>query len=371
MKRKKIYISVSNDLFSDQRVKKVCSSLHNIGFEITLLGRVLPSSSKITDRPYKIKRFALLFKKGPLFYASLNIRIFFYLLFRKADLLLANDLDTLAANYLVSKIKGIPLIYDSHEYFTEVPELQGRYSKKVWEFVEKLIFPKLKDVFTVNQSIANIYENKYGVKINILKNMPEKLKKFTPEDKKSLGIENIGKYIILQGAGINIDRGAEELVMSMKHVDNAILLIVGSGDVLPLLKRMVAEENLEEKVIFIPKQSPERLKSYTYYAEIGVSLDKNTNLNYRYSLPNKIFDYIQLGVPVLASDLPEVKRVVLDNNIGMICKEHSPISIANCIKEMLEKDYKTFKKNNLLLAAESLCWEMQENIIKKVYSKYL
>jgi len=368
---KKVIISVSNDLYSDQRVRKACDSLLNMGFEITLLGRKLHNSNNMPERNYKIIRFPLMFKSGPLFYANLNIRLFFYLLFHKSDVLLANDLDTLTANYIVSKIKRIPLVYDSHEYFTEVPELQGRIAKKIWEKIEKYIFPKLENTFTVNDSIANIYRNKYNVEINVIKNLPNRKRKSNLKTKEELGLDKNQKYIILQGAGINIDRGAEELVMAMNYIDIAKLLIVGNGDVLPLLKDMVKKEKLGDKVVFIAKQSPEILKSYTAISELGISIDKNTNLNYKYSLPNKIFDYIQGGIPILTSNLPEIRKVVDAYQIGLIIKNHKPKEISDKINLMLSNDFKQQRQNEILKAAEELTWESQEHILKKVYSKFL
>ena len=368
---KRIIISVSNDLYSDQRVRKVCSTLLNMGYEIVLLGRKLHNSQEIPDRGYKIKRFSLWFTKGPLFYANLNIRLFFYLLFHKADVLLANDLDTLAPNYIVSKLKSVPIVYDTHEYYTEVPELQGRFAKKVWERIEKAIFPKLENIFTVNNSIANIYEKKYNVKINVIRNLPTKKLEIAYKNKSELGLIEKQKYIILQGAGINIDRGAEELVQAMKYVDTAVLLIVGDGDVVPRLKEMVNKMKLSEKVIFISKQSPELLKSYTYNCEIGFSLDKDTNLNYRYSLPNKVFDYIQSGIPILASDLPEIKKIVIGNDVGLICEINTPNEIAKNINKMLAENFKEKNRAQIKAAAKELIWESQEQILHKVYSKFI
>ena len=153
-KKRKIIVSVTNDLTYDQRVGKVCMSLHNQGYEICLVGRLLKDSAQI-DRPYSVKRFKLLFNQGFLFYAFFNLRLFIFLLFSKGDIYHANDLDTLLANWLASKIKKKKLVYDTHEYFTGVPEIQDRPSvKKVWEAIEKKIFPTLKHVFTVNSSIA-------------------------------------------------------------------------------------------------------------------------------------------------------------------------------------------------------------------------
>ena len=141
--KNRIYVSVSNDLFSDMRVDKVCNTLVSMGFDVHLVGRKLPNSLPLTNRNYKTKRLKLLFKKGALFYAEFNFRLFWYLLFKKHSVLLANDLDTLLANRWVSKLKGSQLVYDSHEYFTEVPELkEGSFAKNTWLKIEKQIFPK-------------------------------------------------------------------------------------------------------------------------------------------------------------------------------------------------------------------------------------
>ncbi|HKJ05832.1 MAG TPA: hypothetical protein VJ970_00040, partial [Flavobacteriaceae bacterium] len=154
---KKVVVSVTNDLSSDQRVHKICTSLNNNNFDVLLIGRKL-RNSKAISRKYKTKRFNLLFNSGFLFYAEYNIRLFFYLLFIKKNILVANDLDTLLANYLASTITKCKLIYDSHELFTEVPELTNRpFVKHVWITIEKWIFPKLKTVYTVNSEIAEIY----------------------------------------------------------------------------------------------------------------------------------------------------------------------------------------------------------------------
>jgi len=368
---KKIIVSVSNDLSSDQRVKKVCQSLIEMGFTLVLLGRILPDSIDLSDRNYLSKRFKLWFNIGPLFYANLNIRLFFYLLLNKSDLLLANDLDTLPANFLASKIKRIPLVYDTHEYFTEVPELQGRLAKKIWESIEGYIFPKLKHVITVNDSIASIYQQKYGNTIHVIKNIPNRLTQPITTTKSWNKLFNQQKYIILQGAGINVDRGGEELMEAMKFVNNCHLLIVGGGDVIPKLKLQAQHLWLQSKVTFLPKQNREKLMELTAGAALGLSLDKDTNLNYRYSLPNKLFDYIQAGIPILASNLPEVAAVIQQYGVGMLIENHSPKEIANKIELMLAQDFKANNQAALRKAAAELVWENQENILKDLYLPFL
>ena len=117
---KRIIVSVTNDLSADQRVHKVCTSLHEMGFDVLLVGRKLRTSFPLS-RVYSTKRMKFIFNNGVFFYAIYNLRLFFFLLFSKCDLLLSNDLDTLLANHLASKIKKISLVYDSHELFPESP----------------------------------------------------------------------------------------------------------------------------------------------------------------------------------------------------------------------------------------------------------
>jgi glycosyltransferase involved in cell wall biosynthesis len=224
----------------------------------------------------------------------------------------------------------------------------------------------------VNDSIAGIYAAEYGKKLHVLRNVPRKAKGLPASSRSQLGLPEGKKLILLQGAGINIQRGAEEAVEAMAFVPNAILLILGNGDVIPALKETVRIQNLGDKVLFLPRMPFQDLRKYTLLADIGLSLDKDTNLNYRYSLPNKIFDYIHAGVPVLASDLPEVKKIIEGYGVGRISKGHEPKQLAALLNEMLS-DTTQMKvwKENTKLAAEKLCWEEEEQVLRSVYAKFM
>ncbi len=365
-------VAVTNDLVTDQRVRRSCEVLRATGFDVLLVGRRLPGSPPLTPRGYPMRRMRLLFRRGPLFYAEYNVRLFFFLLVRRASLLVANDLDTLPASWLVSRLRRIPLVYDSHEYFTEVPELRGRFARRVWLAFERRIFPRLTDVITVSDSIAEAYRRRYGVTVQVVRNLPDRnpADAVTPVSRREAGIPEDKKVVLLQGSGINMARGGEEAVMAMRYVEEAVLMIVGGGDALPRMKEKVTEEGLDDKVIFIPRQPPEKLYAYTVLADVGLTLDKDQSANQRYSLPNKLFDYIHCGVPVLASDLPEVRRIVKDYDVGLVLDEHSAEAIASAINWMLEKDYKKRKKENLRRAAEVLSWEREKEVLQRIFEKY-
>lgn len=373
VKAKKVIVSVTNDLLSDRRVDRVCNTLFEMGFDVTLVGRKYFDSPLIEKRNYRTYRMHLMFRKGPLFYAEYNFRLFLFLLARRVQLIVSNDLDTLLPNFLVHKLKGIPLVYDTHEYFTGVPELANRKRvRNIWKAIEKRIFPRLKHVITVNESIAALYREEYGNQILVVRNIPEQKNRISTRTKSDLGLPAEKKIILLQGAGINIDRGAEEAIEAMQFVEDAILVILGDGDVVDALKRKVSDLNLDRKIMFIPRQTPDSLYDYTTKADIGLTLDKDTNINYRYSLPNKLFDYIHAGVPVLASPMAEVKRIIEKYNIGCFVENHQPKHIADKMNQMLGDEVARSRwKQNLKIAASELTWEDEKKVLTELYKQYV
>jgi glycosyltransferase involved in cell wall biosynthesis len=315
----------------------------------------------------------MLFNKGFLFYKFFNVRLFFYLLFHRFDILVANDLDTLLPNYLVSKIKGLPLVYDSHEYFTGVPEIQNRpFVKWVWKTIESIIFPKLNNVLTVSDSIGIQYEIEYGIRPITVRNCSYKAINIIPFSRQELGIDKDYILLILQGAGINKDRGGEELIEAVSLIENVSLLIVGSGDNIGMLQKRINELKLEKRVNLIRKVPWNVLMRYTKSADIGITLDKNSNPNYNFSLPNKLFDYLNAGIPVLTSDLPEIRKIVERYKCGIIIKEVTPLEISAAIIELgKNRVLLTQLRQNAVKSSEELNWETESEIVKKLYKEVL
>ena len=359
-----------NDLVTDNRLHKVCVSLQSMGFEPLLIGRVLPVSQPV-ERVYATHRMKLIFSKGPLFYLEYNIRLLLFLLQEEVDVLVANDLDTLAANYLASRIKGKPLIYDSHEYFTEVPELQGRpLVRKVWKWLENQLVPKVDAAYTVCDSIANVYHDLYHVDFKVVRNLPV-----------SNGVEfisseilkpaNAPKIILYQGA-LNMGRGIESAIRAMQLIDGAELWLAGDGDLTVQLKQLVVDLQLEEKVKFLGRQPINQLSEVTRQADLGLSLEEDLGLNYRFALPNKLFDYIQSCVPILVSDLPEMRHIVERYQIGAIAESHEVNALSQKIMSILfDAEQNRIWKENLKIAAKELCWENEEAILSEIYTPFL
>lgn len=348
-------------MVTDQRVARTCSVLHDLNYEVILVGRKKRDSPPLPEREYHCKRMKLLFEQGPQFYFFFNLRLFFMLLFKKADLLFANDLDTLWPNFVVANLKGIPLIYDSHEIFCEVPELQSsRAKKRIWEKIESGIVPQLTYCLTVNQSIATYFTKKYNVLFQFVRNIPDYSKIEVSKSRPDLNLPIDKKILILQGAGINVHRGAEELVESFNYLtDDYLLLIIGSGDVIRQLKADVLKFNLKDKVKFIDKIPAVELRHYTKNADLGVTIDKDTNLNYHFSLPNKVFDYLHAGIPILATRLPEIENIVKTYHVGTFIENHEPKHIADTIKAFLNSESYLECKKNVITAAKENNWQTE------------
>lgn len=369
---KRAIVSVINDLVTDQRVHKSCLTLMKAGFEVTLIGRRLHASPPMPKRSYRYERMRLMFTKGPLFYSEFNIRLFLRLLFSRSHLLVANDLDTLLPNFLISRLRRIPMVYDSHEYFTETPELTSRPRvQKIWKRIEGLVLPKLNWMITVNDSIAKLFEKEYDIRVHVVRNIPFRMNGSVKSSRVELQLPPNRRLLVLQGSGINIHRGAEELVEAMTYLPEVTLLVIGGGDVLPVLKQTVKEKALDDRVMFLPRMPYEQMMAYTQQAELGFTLDKDTNMNYRYSLPNKLFDYIQAGVPVMATPLPEIKKIIDTYNIGTCTYADHAETLAADIRNVLQSpDLVKVWKKNLTFAARELCWENEENALLKLYEQY-
>lgn len=362
MRKRKVIVSVSSDLVTDNRVHRTCTVLHNMGFDILLIGRKKKTSPPMNERAYRFKRLHLLFEKGPFFYMELNLRLFFLLLFRRKDLLYSNDLDTLLPNYIISKITRKPIIYDSHELFTEAPELIHRKKVQgIWLAIEKGIFPSLTHIITVNQSIANTYRQLYGKSLVVVRNIPNRFQSDSLATKEALDLPLSDFLVIIQGSGLNVDRGIEEAVLAMKELTGVTLLLVGDGDVMPKVRKLIKEHALEHKVRIFGRRPYQELMQFTQHSDLGLTLDKPLSKNYEFSLPNKVFDYMHAGTPILASKLVEIESLIQTFQIGTILPEVSPSAIAAAIQALRDNPSLLQQQHqSCLAAAETENWENEQ-----------
>ncbi|GAB4242040.1 MAG: glycosyltransferase [Saprospiraceae bacterium] len=355
--RKKIVFTVTNDLTYDQRMHRICTSLATEGYDVLLVGRQLPESVPLEDRSYKQVRLRPFFRKGKVFYLEYNIRLLLYLLRIKWDGVCAIDLDTLAPCFLASKIRKRPCVYDAHEYFSEVPEVQDRpLTKTVWELLARTLIPKVRFAYTVGPMLARILSDRYKTEFQVIRNVPYAVAEF--REPASLPSE---PFTILYQGVLNEGRGLEVAIESVAKLSGVKLVIYGEGDLSEELRALAGRLKLGDKVVFKGKLPPEKLRSETPKAHVGLNLLEAKSLNYYYSLANKAFDYIQAGVPSICMDFPEYRELNEKYGVFHLLPELSVEQLTASILELKEnREYLGKLRMNCRKAAKDLTWEKEE-----------
>jgi glycosyltransferase involved in cell wall biosynthesis len=358
-KLKKIFFTVTNDLTYDQRMHRICHSLAAQGYAITLVGRKRKNSQPLTDKIFSQRRLRCFFNKGKLFYAEYNIRLFFFLLFKKMDAICAIDLDTILPCLYISKWKKIIRVYDAHELFTELKEVVTRPAiKKIWTRVERKAVPHFKNGYTVSESIAAEFKRRYQVEYETIRNIPV-LKPLIPA-------KLTGKTLLYQGA-VNEARGFEYLLPALQKV-NSKLVICGDGNFMPALRQLIAHYKLEDKVELKGMVAPAELEIFSSQAYIGVAVAENQGLNQYLALPNKFFDYIHAGLPQLTMNYPEYKVLNAQYEVAVLIDEPNPEKIATALNNLLGDDVLYSRlKENCLKAREVLNWQAEEKKLLAFY----
>ncbi len=355
-----VILCVINDLNTDQRMQRICTTLQQNGYFITLIGRKKKSSLALNQQPYKQRRFNCFFEKGKLFYIEYHIRLFFFLLMNKAEILVANDLDTFLPCYLVSKIRECFLYYDAHELFTETPEVERRPTiKKLWLFVEKMAFKSCDLIYTVSDAIAKHFEEKYQRKVSVIRNMP-----LNHPIEKDISVERI---LLYQGA-INEGRGLENLFLAMQQID-AILWLAGDGDLKNNLQKLSLQLGLGQKIIFLGVLLPAQLYKTTLKSKVGINLLENRSLSYKYSLANKFFDYVMAEIPQLCINFEEYKNINNQHEVAVL----SSLEVTDIVNNinLLLNNHEVYNrlKSNCKLAKLSWNWQKEEQKLLTLYHK--
>lgn len=343
----------------DQRMIRICNSLQQAGYDVTLIGTKFGSSLPTNGQNFNQQRIFCLLKKGFGFYAEYNVKLFFKLLFMKCDAICCIDLDTMIPVYFSGKLKNIKLVYDAHEYFSELKEVATRKNiHKFWHFIEQTFVPKFKNGYTVSWSIANIFMQKYNVEYQTIMNVTV----LESNSKKTFS----NNKILYQGS-VNEARGLEFLIPAMKNVEG-ILDIYGDGNYIKQTKRLIKQHNLEEKVFLKGKLAPTELNKITSDYFIGINLVESIGLNQYYSLANKFFDYIHAEIPQITMNFPEYKIINNETEIAICIDNLNPQTISDAINNLLNDKikYQTLKLN-CMNAKFKYNWQNEE---KKLIAFY-
>jgi glycosyltransferase involved in cell wall biosynthesis len=358
---KTICFTVTNDLVHDQRMIRICGSLAEAGYQVTLVGRQLKGSAQLAQTPYHQHRIRCAFHKGFLFYAEFNLRLFCWLLAQKTDIICAIDLDTILPCYFLSRVKKIPRVFDAHELFCEMKEVARRpLVKWVWTAIEKYCVPRFENGYTVSSMIAEHYHKAYGVSYSVVRNMPL--------DQQHHLLSNRGRFILYQGA-VNEGRCFEQLIPAMKWVQMP-LHIYGDGNFVEQVRKLIRTNGLEDRVFLKGKLLPVDLPPLTRTAFIGISLFDGSVMHNRYSLANRFFDFILAGVPQICSNFQAYRELNDQYGVALMVDEHSSVNIASSLNKLIENEFLHSKMvENCLVAARVLNWQKEVGSLLDCYKK--
>lgn len=359
---RRILLTVTNDLSYDQRMHRICSSLARAGYDVELVGRLRPGSRALPAQPYRQIRLTCRFEKGKAFYVEYNLRLLWYLLFSRFDLLCAVDLDTIAPVWIAGRLKGAGLIHDAHEYFSQVPEVIRRPRiQRIWEAVARWFIPRMDRCYTVGPALAQRFAQEYGARFGVIRNVPLRQRE---QEARTLPPKPVFLY---QGA-LNEGRGLEALLKVMPRFPQAELHLAGEGDLSSALRERVEELGLQKQVKFLGYVLPADLPALTSRATIGFNLLENKGLSYYFSLANKAFDYIQAGLPSVQMDFPEYRKLQEQYGVFCLVPDLEPGGLEAAVRGLLEngEEYAQISRN-CLEAAQELVWEKEEILLLKIY----
>lgn len=345
---------ILNNLVYEQRLHKLALTLSQ-AHEVEVVGVVTPRTrSPLSPRPYKVTRLIVPIPRGPLFFLLANIRFVWYLLFRaKWDAVVACDLDILPACWVAARLHRKKVFLDSRELYPHSSFMVGQpFKRRVWALLERMLYPRVGYILTVSPPIARYFERSYKRSVWVIYNLPLRGRGFARPH-----LEN--RLLLYQGM-LHPHRGLEELILGLSQVRDWKLWIVGDGPLRGYLEELVKQQRLEERVTFFGAVPFEALEGYTQQATFGVSGELPRALNHKYALPNKAFDYLQQGIPLLVGEAPLLQALVRHYGCGKVVESWRPQEIARTLEE-ISRDVGAYVQwvENARKAAKELHWERQ------------
>ena len=353
---------MTNDLNQDQRMHRICNTLKEEGYIVTLVGRKKPNSKPLYPQAFDQHRFNMFCHDGILFYLEYHIRLFIYLLFSNSpDLLFSVDLDTALPVSLVSFLRRSKSIHDAHELFTEVPELQSSPVKRcIWNWVGKRTMKSFDHRFTVNDSLVKILTEKYDCKFTCVRNFP-----FIKKTSKSK-LEVVEPYIWYQGV-LNEGRGLEQMIEAMPLLPDLHLRIAGEGDRSLTLRLQAENSAAANRIHFHGWMNAEDMHNWASNAWIGINLLDHEAGSYYHSLANRTFDFVQAALPTIHMDFPEYRSIVKQYGIGVLLSRLESKSIVKTIEKLEGSaiQYDIIKKACIKYKSQ-LTWENESKKLSEV-----
>lgn len=369
----KVVNIVLNNFTNDSRVQKTSEFLSKNGFEVTVAclheGELPEFEKKRAVNVHRLKLKSRNWSKNKVIQLIKYFEFMWRVVrrYRSSDVCHCNDLNALPVGVMIKLMnRRCKVVYDAHEYEINDIPYQSRASIKVRYFLERFLIRFADEVITVSDSIAHAYAEMYQIsKPHLVLNCPP----YKPQEKQNLFRKNLNirpdQTIFLYQGGLGRGRGIEILLQAFESMQdqNNVLVCMGYG---PLGDEIKQKASVSENIFFHPAVSPMNLLPYTASADFGISFIEDACLSYRYCLPNKMFEYLMAGVPIVTSNLFEMQSFVEKHQCGVFAYENTVEGFKSAIKRILMLNYETLLAN-VKATNSNYNWEKQELILSKIY----
>ncbi|MBU0559504.1 MAG: glycosyltransferase [Bacteroidetes bacterium] len=290
----------------------------------------------------------------------------------KADIYIAEDIYTLPFVYYAAKFRRKCIYYNSRELYPFLAGLRNKkYVQLAIKLIERYFIKKVNLVLATGKMDAQFLEQYYKItntlvirNLPILKDAGEKINL-----REKFGIDKSSLILLYQGVILE-GRGLKETITAIKDFEKIHLVVIGDGVKKQEYEKLTSELSLQTRVHFIGTVSQEELINYTSSADLGLALIKNISLSYYYALPNKLFEYIVAGIPVIVSDLPQMNDIVLTYRVGYSINFENECALKELLAHICEneEELKSFT-SNLDKARRSLNWQIEYSGVKSLLLK--
>ncbi len=356
---------------NERRIFNEAITAQKQGWNVIILALKTPENKKFSlESGIKIHRISIRFwQGGALKFLCFNGKLFWRLMFIKFQVVHAHDLWVLPGSSLAALIKRKKLVYDAHEFPTGLEIFkEKRIAGKIWQGTERILIGAVSRMITINSYHSELFRASYPALAEpiILMNYPVFQSRLG-----KLSLLRRENKVIFQGI-LKYGRGLPQMVQSMNLVDHGILEIIGYGDLEKNLRDLVLQAHLERKVFFRGKMSWDKMLYETQKARAGLVLFEPKSENYAFASPNKFFEYVMSGTPVIASDIATFQDFNRQFEVAILVNPDFPEQIAAAIGKMLGDDTRWEKMHkNCLEARKYWNWEVQEMKLVEVYRNLL
>ncbi len=369
----KVCFTTFDDIENDGRVNRELSTLKGLDYDMHV---ICGSAVDYNSQPESLKDLAVervylgTKRAGKLRFLKFYLKTPLKAIRAKADIYHAQELYSLPVAWIGAIFNNAPLIYDSHEYYPGMQSLVARpLERSVWSLVERIFIKRAQTVITVSDAISEKLSKRYRIPPPVvIRNCHEKKDvKRTNLLRERFSIGEDRKILLYQGI-MSRGRGLFTVLESLKRLPQCAFVALGDGPLLKQLEEYSQQHGLSDRTFFPGCVPVEELIDYTASADIGLCIIENVGFSYYNSLPNKLFEYMMAGIPTVASDFPEIGKIVKGEGTGLVVDPDDPDAIAKAVTRLLsDRGLYDELSANALSASKRHNWEEESKKLAQLY----